>query len=189
MRQKTAKGNYGYIGYQKKRTLLRTVFYFALSLATYGIGIYSTGSNKNLLTIVAVLGCLPASKSLVNTVMFLRASGCSKGAWERISVYDNRLSGFYDMYFTAYQASYPVSHMVFKGNIVCAYTESAGCDCRAGEKHLEQMLRQDGHKNITIKIFNNLEKYIDRLSQLENLEIDELKNRDEILRLFYSISL
>lgn len=189
MKKKVSKGSYGYIEYQKMFSLIRTVIYFALSLALYGIGIYSTGTGKNLLTVVAVLGCLPSCKSAVNAVMFFRAQGCSEEAWERISHYDDKLTGFYDMYFTSYQKNFPISHMVLKGNVVCAYTESGKCDCNAGEKHIEQMLQQDGYKNMTIKIFNNLGKYIDRLSQLSESDAEENKNRDGMIRMFYSISL
>lgn len=189
MKKRVKKGSYGYIAYQKKASVIRTVIFFALSLAIYGIGIYSTGSNKNLLTIVAVLGLLPACKSAVNAIMFLKAYGCSEDAWEKISAYDDKLTGFYDMYFTSYQKNFPLSHMVYKGNVICAYTESGKCDCNAGEKHLEQMLIQDGCKNMTVKIFNHLEKYLDRLGQLSELDVEESKNRDDIIRLFYSISL
>lgn len=189
MRKKVQKGCYGYISYQKKASAVRTVLFFALSLAIYGIGIYSTGSNKNLLTIVAVLGCLPACKSAVNAVMFFRAEGCSQTAFEKISSYDDELTGFYDMYFTSYKKNFPISHMVLKGNVICAYTESGKCDCNAGEKHLEQMLQQDGYRQMTIKIFNNLDKYIDRLGQLSKLETEESKNRQGMIQMFYSISL
>lgn len=195
MKKKIQKGSYGYISYQKKASLIRTILFFALSLAVYGIGIYSTGSNKNLLTIVAVLGCLPACKSAVNTIMFFRAEGCSKEAYEKISAYektfasDDKLTGFYDMYFTSYKKNFPLSHMVVKGNVICAYTESGNCDCKAGEKHLEQMLQQDGYKHMTIKIFDNLDKYIDRLGQLSRLETEENKNRQGMIQMFYSISL
>lgn len=189
MKRKVAKGSYGYIEYQKKFTAVRTVVYFALSLLLYGIGIYSTGSSKNLLTVVAVLGCLPSCKSAVNMIMFLRAKGCSAGAHEKISPYDDKLTGFYDMYFTSYQKNFPISHMVLKGNVICAYTESEKCDCSAGEKHLEQMLLQDGYKNMTIKIFNNQEKYIDRLSQMVKSDAEENKNRNGMIQMFYSISL
>ena len=79
--------------------------------------------------------------------------------------------------------------MVLKGNVVCCYTENSKCDLRAGEKHLEHMLQQDGYKNLTIKIFDNLEKYLDRLGQLVESNIEEQKNRDGIIRTFYSISL
>lgn len=189
MKARLTKGEYGYLEYQKKRTALRTLFYFALSLAIYGLGIYSTGSNKNLLTIVAVLGCLPACKSLVNTIIYFRASGCGSQARERLSAFDDRLRVFYDMYFTAYRDNFPISHMTLKGNVLCAYTESAKCDCKAGEKHIEQMLAQGGYKNITIKIFDNLDKYIDRLSQLEELDVAETKNTEDIIQTLYSISL
>ncbi|MDD6811743.1 MAG: hypothetical protein PUD93_07765 [Lachnospiraceae bacterium] len=189
MNKKIKKGCYGYISYQRKTVLIRTILFFAISLAVYGLGIYSTGSNKNLLTIVAVLGLLPSCKSAINLVMFLKASGCSEEARAKIAPFDEKLTGFYDMYFTSYQKNFPISHMVLKGNVICAYTESDKCDCAAGEKHLEQMLLQDGYKNMTIKIFNQLGKYIDRLGQLSELDTEENKNRDGIIQMFYSISL
>lgn len=189
MNKRIPKGNYGYIEYQKKASVIRTVLFFALSLAVYGLGIYSTGSNKNLLTIVAVLGLLPSCKSAVNAVMFLRASGCSQTSKEKISLYDDKLTGFYDMYFTSYQKNFPISHMVLKGNVICAYTESEKCDIRAGEAHLEHLLKQEGYKNMSIKIFDNLDKYVDRLSQLLDLDVTESKNRDGMIRMFYSVSL
>lgn len=189
MVKRVQKGEYGYIVCQKKASLIRTIAFFALSLAIYGIGYYLTKSSRNLLTVVAVLGCLPSCKSAVNAVMFFRASGCSEAVREKVSRYDETLSGFYDMYFTSYQKNFPISHMVLKGNMVCAYTEQEKCDRSAGQQHLEQMLLQDGYKNMTVKIFGDLEKYIDRLSQLDKLEIEELKCRDDIVRMFYSISL
>ena len=79
--------------------------------------------------------------------------------------------------------------MILKGNIACAYTEDAKCDCNAGEKHLEQMLLQDGYKNMTVKIFNQIGKYTDRLSQLIELDAEENKNKDGMIQMFYSISL
>ncbi|MDE7017797.1 MAG: hypothetical protein K2P65_09525 [Lachnospiraceae bacterium] len=183
------KGSFGYIKYKKKESIVRTVLFFALSLAIYGLGIYSTGSNKNLLTIVAVLGCLPACKSAVNAIMFLRATGCSEEAHERISAYDGKLTGFYDMYFTSYQQSFPISHMVLKGNTLCAYTENPKCNVAEGTKHLGQMFVQDGYKNICVKIFTNLDKYIDRLGQLHNSEVEEHREKEDMIRMLYSISL
>ncbi len=189
MKKRIYKGCYGYIDYQKKYTILRTLLFFAISIAVYAMGYYLTGSSKNLLTVVAVLGCLPSCKSAVNAIMFIRATGCGQAAHDKINQYDDKLTGFYDMYFTSYQKNYPISHMVLKGNIICAYTESEKCDCSEGEKHIEQMLKQDGHKNMTVKIFNRLDKYVDRLSQLEALNADELKERDDIITMFYSITL
>lgn len=185
----TPKGSFGYIQNRRKFTALRTILYFALSISLYVAGYVTTGSNKNLLTIVAVLGCLPSCKSAVNFIIFLRAKGCSQELRDAVEKFDTELTSFYDLYFTSYQKNYQVSHMVLKGNVLCGITESEKCDVNEAQKHLEQMLLQEGIKNMTVKIFSDRRKYIDRLSQLVELETEENKNRDEIVNLLYSISL
>ena len=185
----TPKGSFGYIQNRKRFTAVRTVLYFALSISLYVAGYVTTGSNKNLLTIVAVLGCLPSCKSAVNFIIFLRAKGCSQELRDAVKKFDTELTSFYDLYFTSYQKKYQVSHMVLKGNVLCGITESVKCDVNEAQKHLEQMLLQEGIKNMTVKIFSDRRKYIDRLSQLAELETEENKNRDEIVNLLYSISL
>lgn len=185
----TPKGSFGYIQNRKRFTAVRTVLYFALSISLYVAGYVTTGSNKNLLTIVAVLGCLPSCKSAVNFIIFLRAKGCSQELRDAVKKFDTELTSFYDLYFTSYQKNYQVSHMVVKGNVLCGITESEKCDVNEAQKHLEQMLLQEGIKNMTVKIFSDRRKYIDRLSQLTELETEENKNRDEIVNLLYFISL
>lgn len=184
-----AKGTYGYIENHKAYAAIRTLIYFLLCIGLYVMGYVTTGSNKNLLTVVAILGCLPACKSLVNLIMFLKAKGCSQELMQRVREYDADLTTLYDLYFTTYQKNFAISHMVLKGNVLCGISESSKCDVNEAEKHLEQMLTQEGIKNITVKIFSNVDKYIDRLSQLRSLETEEHKNRDGIINLLYSISL
>ncbi len=184
-----AKGAYGYIENRKAYTSIRTLVYFMLCVGLYVMGYVTTGSNKNLLTVVAILGCLPACKSLVNMIMFLKTDGCSEELKNKVCDYDKALTTFYDLYFTTYQKNFAVSHMVLKGNVLCGITENAKCDTNEAEKHLEQMLTQEGIKNITVKIFANPDKYVDRLSQLKDLETEEHRNRDGIINLLYSISL
>lgn len=183
------KGSYGYINNRKKYTALRTVLFFAISAALYISGIIRTGSNKNLLTIVAVLGCLPACKSAVNFILFLRAKGCSSGLHEKLASYENVLTVFYDMYFTSYQKNYPLSHMALKGGMLCGITENASCSCSEAEKHLEKMLVQEGIKNVTVNIFSQEDKYIDRLGRLRDMQVEDHKERDGIVNLLYHISI
>ncbi|MDE6388822.1 MAG: hypothetical protein K2L82_13570 [Lachnospiraceae bacterium] len=183
------KGSYGYIENRKVVTALRTLLFFAVCIGLYVMGYLTTGTSKNLLTIVAVLGCLPSCKSMVNLIMFLKAKGCGEALKNQVCVYDEKLTTFYDMYFTSYQKNFPISHMALKGNVLCGIAENPKCDCNGAEKHLEQMLTQEGIKNMTVKIFSQPEKYTDRLSQLTKLSADEHKNRDGIINLLYSISI
>ena len=100
MKKIIKKGNFGYLQNRRIYTGLRTLLFFALSLGLYGMGYWSTGTNQNLLTIVAILGCLPACKSAVNFIIFLRASGCSETLHAKLIDFDNSegLQTFYDLY-------------------------------------------------------------------------------------------
>lgn len=183
------KGSYGYIASQRRVALIRTLLYFGVSIGLYIMGYVSTGSNRNLLTIVAVLGCLPACKSLVNLVILLRATGCSATLRNRVERFDRELATFYDMYFTSYQKNFAISHMTFHGNVLCGISEQAGTDCNGAENHLEQMLSQEGIRNVTVKIYSDSDKYIDRLSQIEKLNAPASKYQEEIANLLNAISI
>ena len=185
----TPKGAYGYLENLKVYTALRTVLFFLFCVGLYLIGCLITGTNRNLLTVVAILLCLPACKSAVNFIIFIKTKGCSASLRERVRGYDEALETMYDMYFTSYQRNYPISHLAVKGNIICGITENPKCDCREAEKHLSQMLTQEGIKNVTVNIFSETDKYVDRLGRLSDLDVDSDKNKEGILRLLYSISL
>lgn len=183
------KGVYGYIENRRMVTVLRTLLFFMVSVGLYLMGYLTTRSSKNLLTIVAILGCLPACKSLVNFILFLRAKGCSESLKDAVCAYDGKLMTFYDLYFTSYQKNYPISHMALRGNVLCGITENPKCDCNEAGRHLEQMLMQEGIRNVTVKIFSQRDKYIDRLSQLTELETQEHRNQEGIINLLYSVSI
>lgn len=66
--KKVEKGLPGYLDYKKKVEIIRTVIYFGIVAAIFFLGYFQTDTRLNLLTVVAVLGCLPASKALVGVI-------------------------------------------------------------------------------------------------------------------------
>lgn len=183
-----AKGTQGYIDSQKKYEIIRTVIFFAVSISLYVAGYVTTKSNMNLLTIVAVLGCLPASKSLVSAIMFLRFKSCDKETATLINEHIADLSGLYDMIFTSQDKTYQVAHITAKGNTLCGLAYKDTFPETDFQKHLTSMLKTDGFKDVNIKIFTSREKYLSRLNQLQELECDE-KNTTGILETLLSITL
>lgn len=109
------RGTRGYLRTQKIYEILRTVLYFAISLSLFIAGWVSTGSRENLLTIVAVLGCLPACKSLVEMFMFLRYRGCDEQVAAKIAAHTEGLTTLYDMVFTSYEKNYVIYHLTVCG--------------------------------------------------------------------------
>ena len=166
-------GERNYLKTQTKYEIARTVLYFGISLSLFISGWITTGERTNLLTIVAILGCLPASKSLVDMIMFVRYKSCSETAANQIDAHVNSLSGLYDLVFTSYQKNFHVAHIVVKGNTVCGYTEDASFAEQEFYKHLDGILKTDHFKDTSIKIFTDIKKYCNRLDQLAVLETDE----------------
>lgn len=188
--KKAVKGCFGYLAAKRIRATAWTAVLFGISLALFAAGIVTTGKKENLLTIVAVLGCLPACKSLVNTIMLFRAKGCSELAKESIRPLEGRLIGMYDMYFTSYQNNFALSHMIVEGKVILGYTEDEKCDIRACQEHLQTMLKQCGIKDMTITISDRLQKYCEQLKNLNQIKPDNNPKKDDEVRvLLYDISL
>ncbi len=183
------KGEKGYLKNQRIYELVRTILYFALSLTLYASGIFTTGSNKNLLTIVAVLGMLPASKSLVETVMFYRFRGCSEELMKRLGELDlpEDLCQAYDRVFTSSKKDFNIAHLAIRSGAICGICEAGDFDENAFREHLTERLTAEGFKGFTVKIFTDPAKYEARLLQMKDQEDDDLSRR--MMGTIYQITL
>ena len=116
------KGTKNYLNTLKKYEVMRTVIYFGISFSLFAVGWITSGTKMNLLTIVAVLGCLPASKSTVQMIMYLRYRSLSADTAQTIEKYADGLSVLYDLVLTSYEKNYNVGHLAVKGNTIIGYT-------------------------------------------------------------------
>lgn len=167
------KGQRNYLDSQKRYEILRTVLYFAISLSLFIAGWIHTGNRENLLTVVAVLGCLPACKSVVDMIMYLRFKSCNKEDADKIEAHSEGLDCLFDVVFTSYDKNFAIDHLTVRGNTLCGYTKSAKFDEQAFYKHLDTMLKKDNFKDTTIKIFTDIKKYTDRMEQMKELPAEE----------------
>lgn len=182
------KGRRNYLQTQKKYEIIRTVLYFGVSLSLFIAGYVATKSRLNLLTVVAVLGCLPASKSAVGMVMYLRYKGCSNANADTIEDHMDGLCGLFDMVFTSYDKNYQVAHITAKGNTVCGFTQDGKFAEQAFYKHIGDILKAENFKDVSIKIFHDVNKYTARLDQLRVLDAEE-STTEGILNTLKSVSL
>ena len=168
-----SKGTKNYIDSQKKYEVLRTFLYFFMSLSLFIAGYITTKTKTNLLTVVAVVGCLPACKSLISAIMFLRYKSMSKENCARIEDARKTLPQLFDMVFTTYDKNYVVSHMVIAGNTICGFSEDKSFPEKEFQTHIQNVLKTDHYNNVTVKIFTDLNKYLERIRQLEQLEAED----------------
>lgn len=167
--KKIKKGQYGYINNQRKIEIAKTFIMLALCVATYYLGIFSTGSNKNLLTFVAILGVLPMAKFAVSAVLFTKAKGCSQQVYNELEQKNVKVD-FYDLYMTAYKSSYAFSAAIYGKDSLVFLTEDSKLVENEAKAHVEQILKNASFDNITVKIFTDTDKFIERAAQLSTDE-------------------
>lgn len=190
MFKRIIKGEFGYLKKKKNRVIFLTILFFAISLGIILTGYLTTGTKKNLLTVVGILGCLPACKSAVSMIMYIRAKGCSENAQNSIKEHEGRLIGMYDMYFTSYKTNYALSHMTVENKVILGFTEDEGMDIKECTTHLTTMLKNAAHTGVAITIVSDLDKYLSMLDNLNKEEFDGNVEKDDEIRVsLYEICL
>lgn len=170
---KKSKGDFGYIEYQRKIGIIRTVIFILIAVLLFLAGLGIFGSQKNFMSILAALICLPAGWSAVNMIMFLRAIPCSVSTHEKILKHAGGLLIHYDHVITSYEKNYNVAASTVLDKNICCFVEDPKADPDDIEKHIKKMMAQGGYSNHSIKVFDNPDRFCERLDQLDRLRSDK----------------
>lgn len=184
------KGEKLYLKHQRKYEILRTCLYFFISFSLLAGGYFATHTRANLLTIVAVLGCLPACKSLVSAIMFCRYPSLPPEEADQFEAQAGELPQLFDMVFTSYKETFQIDHLVVKGNYICGYSKAKNFSEKEFEKHILNILQMDHIKDVSVKIFTDSSKYCRRLNELaSNTGEETAQKQNPILDTLKSVSL
>ena len=185
---KYEKGEYPYAKYNMKKTWIVTCFLYALSASIYIMGYVTTHTNKNLLTIVAVLGILPASKSMISAIMNSRVKTVDESLKNSIDEKMDGLSGMYHLYLTSYDNNFYLAHCVVTNDSLICFTDDKKFSVKAFDEHIKKHLKIEGVDGILIKVFDNKEAYLNRLEQLHDITHNKNCNK-KVYDLLKAISL
>lgn len=188
MKTKIQRCDKGYLTWKRKRELIKTILFFAIPLALFIAGYITTQSRLNLLTIVAVLGMLPASRSLVTLIMYLKGHGISEEDYAVISPLADTLTGSYDNIFTTYERAYEVPSLVVRSGNVCGYSYGDPKNLGTLEKHLATSIKKEGY-SVNVKIFESTDAYVGRLESLNKLQETQQEKDLAIRQILFDISL
>ena len=190
---KITKGNAGYLRARRKQLIIKAVLEFGIVLALLGLGIWQTGTRLNLLTVVAVLGCLPASKALVEVITIFPHHSIADETAEEIKEKAKLLTTVFDLVITSREKIMPIDSIAMLDNIVCGYTSSQKVDAAYAEKHIKQILEENRYSKLTVKIFPDYKAFLTRVEGMENMaEVnrpDTQKKEAAIRQIILNISL
>lgn len=170
---KIKKGDAGYICQRKRNVIIKTVMEFGIVIALLVLGIWQTGDRLNLLTVVAILGCLPASKALVEVIMIVPHHSISREMAEEIESNTEHLTKAFDMVFTSEKKIMPVESIVISDNTICGYTSNGKVDTNEVAKHIKKYLNANKYTKVSVKIFDNYTTFVSRAKEMNNLAMEE----------------
>ncbi len=183
--KRVQKGTPGYLDYKKKVEILRTIVYFGIVAAVFFLGYFQTGSRQNLLTVVAILGCLPAAKALVGVIVRFPYRSIDQQRAEEITEKTGHLTVCFDMVITSQDKIMPVDCIVISGNNIFGYTHYKKVDLKMAADHIKAMLKENHYNGLAVRILNEYKPFITRAEGLDNIaavEKEDTKERDEAVR-------
>lgn len=165
-KKRIPKGQPGYIRSEKVRRSLVTFVLFLIPLVIFVTGLIQTKTRLNLFTVVAILGCLPASRSAVGMIMMLM----QKPAGPQISEKTKKAAGkgiaLFELCFTSYEKNILVDAVVINGSQVIGVTGNPKADTAFLEKHIREILKQNGYSR-SVKIFRDQKPFLERAAALD----------------------
>lgn len=187
------KGEAGYIDQKKKKELLKVILEFGIVLALFITGYITTKTRLNLLTLVAILGCLPASKAMVGFLMLLPRKSLAKEKIDLVEKKGQHLTKLYDMVLTSYEHVMPVENIVIQGNTICGYATNEKLDFTYLEKYIRTTLKNNKLDQVSVKMFKDFPAYIARIEAMDNLAADSAaknkKREEEIKKIILTLSM
>lgn len=154
------------MAYERKKRLVITLIMFAVPLIIFFSGIAYAHTRNNVLTVVAVVGILPAAKCAVNLIMICLQPKANPEVVEKTEQKAGNLVRGYELMVTAYEGRLPLDAVVVCGNQVVCYCGAQKGKFEFMEKHMAKILSSNGCYSVKVKIFRDVKHYEDRISQL-----------------------
>ncbi len=173
------KGQFEYIKKRKLQLGLLSVGCFLLVFALLITGYISTGTKENLLTMVAILGVLPAAKFAATFFIIFPHHSQTKEDFDLVQQNCGDAIFYTDVLFSTEKKVLPTDFVVIRGGNVCGYASQPKYDTIFAQEYLGNMLKKNGVK-ANIKIFTDKTRFLRRIQEIAALEVEEKQEvRDE----------
>lgn len=167
MKGKLQKGEFGFYKEQRRKHMFLTILFFSAVIAVFLAGLLTTKSRLNVLTVVAVVGCLPACKQTVNCIMVFRKRPCDKKRYTQVSKACGNILTGYELYITSPQKAYPLDCVSVWKQEVFALAHPEEMDIKKCQSFIKEILKNNG-RDVTVKIYQKENQYLEHLKRLQD---------------------
>ena len=178
MKKRLEKGTYGYMDRLKMQEWKKSALMLAIPVLVFLIGWAVMKTRLQVVTVIAVVGCLPGCNEVVHAIMASRYHSMDKKLYEEVEAARGDRMALYENVFTTYDKNYVVDCIIISGREVLGYSSEEKTDAKAAETHLTTILKQNSYKQ-NVKIMKNREAYLTRVKELASGEPEEVPFRED----------
>lgn len=190
MKTKLKKGTYGYLNRNKihewKKALLMLAVPISIFLAAWVI----RGTRLNVMTVVAIVGCIPGCNQVVHAIVASRYHSMDKDMYEATESVRGELPVLYENVFTSYEKNYYIECIVIAGRDVIGYASDEKLPATQAAEHIQKILRDNSYKQ-NVRILKEKKTFLERVRTLASSPMEDVPfhgddrypdmSRDEII--------
>lgn len=165
MDTKSVKGTYGYLDRNRVQAWKRAALMLSVPVIIFLAAWVLHGTRENVMTVVAIVGCLPGCNQAVRAIMAGRYHSMEKALWERTEEARGDLPVLYENVFTSYEVNYYVDCIAVSGREVVGYSSDNGLDAAKAAEHIRTMLKNSSYKQ-NVKILKEEKAFLERIRSL-----------------------
>lgn len=175
---KVKKGRAGYIAAKKTRLGIQALAEFGVVALILIIGYLITHTRLNIFTVVAIVGCLPAARVLVEFIAIFPYKSIDEKLHREIEQKGSLLTEVYDMVLTDGDHIMPISAVAVSNHKVFGYAPNKKTDPEMAAKYLKQILASAGLEPSTVKVFAEYVPFLSRVEGLNSMmEINQSEDK------------
>lgn len=175
MNSKMYRGTYGYLDRNKKSEWIKALIMIAIPLIIFFTGLAIHKTRLNLLTVVAVLGCLPGCNQIVHAIMATKYHSMDKKLYREIEDLKGNTLAVYESVLTTYEKTFYIDAMIVAGKDVIGFTTDQEVDVLKAASHVQKMLKDNSYQQ-NVKIYRPNEKkaFEERVRDLAKRKPEEI---------------
>lgn len=165
MQKKTEKGTFGYLNCNKILAWKKAAFMLSVPILIFLGAWILKGTRENVMTVVAVVGCLPGCNQVVRAILAGRYASMNRSLYEQIEAVRGDLPVLYENVFTSYEKNYYIECVAVWGREVIGYSGEASLDPKEAAEHIRRMLKNSSYKQ-QVRILKEPEAFLKQLKKM-----------------------
>lgn len=165
MNQKLDKGTYGYLDRNKIHAWKRAALMLSVPVFIFLAAWIVKGTRENVMTVVAIVGCLPGCNQVVRAIIASRYHSTEHTFYEKVEEERGELRVLYELVFTSYEQNYYIDSIAVSGREVIGYSSDPKLDAGRAAEHIRTMLKKGSYKQ-DVKIVKDPKAYLGQIRRL-----------------------